>query len=141
MTETEPMQIVIEPAVPSDQSEMVRLLRAIHETADRLCPTEQAATTLVARDGSRTVGLVMATFVGYGVESYGTIDELVVDASVRGYGIGRELMNEIASWFSVRGCDVVFVSALDDEATAFWERQGFQRCVGDWLYWLPAGNG
>lgn len=135
------MQIVIESATPHDRPDLVRLLSEMHETAGQLCVTRQAATTLVARKGSQAVGLVMASYVGYGVESYGTIDELVVDPSVRGQGVGRELVKGVGGWFSGLGCDVVFVSALNAHATSFWRREGFRHCTGDWLYGVPSASG
>lgn len=44
-------------------------------------------------------------------------------------------------WFEAEKLEVVFVSAGDDQAAAFYERLGFERTRGAWLYRVPGCRG
>ncbi len=84
--------------------------------------------------------MVVATLVDYGIEAYGTVEELVVGADCRGQGIGRTLLERCRSWLEASGAEVVFVSALNEEVAEFYTATGFTRCTGPWLYWAPGPN-
>lgn len=98
----------------------------------------QEARTFVAEDGSRLVGVVVATLVDYGSSSYGMVEELVVASSARGSGVGTSLVEQCLSWLAAAGVEVVFVSAVDAAASRFYGARGFTPCTGPWLYWAPA---
>jgi predicted N-acetyltransferase YhbS len=100
----------------------------------------QEARTFVAVDGDEVVGVVVATFVDYGREPYGMVEELVVAPAWRGAGVGAGLLWECRGWLAAAGADVVFVSAADRAAAEFYVRAGFNRCAGPWL-WAGSGAG
>ncbi|MFD7157026.1 GNAT family N-acetyltransferase [Kribbella sp. NPDC059898] len=100
----------------------------------------QAARTFVAVGGDELAGVVVGTFVDYGHEPYGTIEELVVAPGRRGAGVGTALLDECRGWLAGAGAEVVFVSAVGEEAADFYVRAGFARCVGPWL-WGRTGEG
>lgn len=131
---------VVRPAVSTDRSGITRLLRHLQpEGAERatLPRVRQEAQTFVATDGERVVGLAVATLVDYGVEAYGTLEELVVEPESRGQGVGRSLLDRSLSWLSTSGAEVVFVSALDEDVVGFYASAGFTPCTGPWLFWVP----
>ncbi|MET9272626.1 GNAT family N-acetyltransferase [Kribbella sp. NPDC003557] len=100
----------------------------------------QDARTFVAVEGDAVVGVVVGTFVDYGHEPYGMVEELVVAPEWRGAGTGAALLGECREWLAASGAEVVFVSAVDQEAAEFYVRAGFNRCVGPWL-WAGSGTG
>jgi GNAT superfamily N-acetyltransferase len=97
----------------------------------------QGARSFVATEDEAIVGFALATFVDYGLSSYGMIEELVVDAGRRGRSVGTGLIDACREWLAGQGIEVVFVSALDSAAEAFYRRCGFVPCRGPWLYWVP----
>ncbi len=134
--ETAPASFAVRPAAASDQDAIRRLLAHLHpQGAHRatLPLVRMESTTFLAGDGRDILGLAAATFVDYGVEAYGTIEELVVEESRRGEGIGSSLLESCRTWFEDAGARVIFVSALDD-AERFYLGVGFSRCSGPWLY-------
>jgi predicted N-acetyltransferase YhbS len=106
-------------------------------SASTLPHIRQEANTFLAVDGDETIGLAVATFVDYGIEAYGMIEELVVDEARRGGRIGTTLVDRCVEWLSGLGSNVIFVSVLVD-AEAFYRKLGFQRCTGPWLGITPA---
>jgi N-acetylglutamate synthase-like GNAT family acetyltransferase len=130
----------IRASVPSDADALERLLRQLHpDRPVMLRPDEvrQSARSFVATEADLVVGFALATFVDYGLSSYGMIEELVVDTSQRGRGVGTALLTACQEWLTEQRIEVVFVSALDDAAEAFYRRYGFVPCQGSWLYWVP----
>jgi N-acetylglutamate synthase-like GNAT family acetyltransferase len=123
-------------ATMADQIDIRRLLRQLHpdrpETAT-LPRVRQQSQTFVATDESRTIGVLVATVVDYGMEAYGMIEELVVDAEHRGAGVGTALLTQCLAWFDTGRVDVVFVSAIDEQVAGFYLGAGFARCTGPWL--------
>lgn len=127
----------IRQADATDQAAIRHLLRQLHtDRADAatLPVVRQDSRTFVAADADGVVGLIVATFVDYGVEAYGMIEELVVDEAHRGSGIGSALLEESRRWLVGQNAQVTFVSALDDAAVAFYAASGFARCTGPWLF-------
>ncbi len=127
-----------------DRGEITRLVRQLHpDSADgsSLPRVRQEARTFVATEEDGLVGLAVATLVDYGVEAYGSIEELVVDAPGRGRGIGTALLAQCREWLTEAGAEVVFVSAKDDEAVSFYVGAGFVHCRGPWLFWTPHPSG
>ena len=138
---TPPVGFTVEQARTEDGPGIRRLLGQLHpDGADRatLPQVRQESRTFVATDDQEVVGLVVATFVDYGIEAYGMVEELVVDPRRRGEHIGGALLDQARHWLRDLGADVVFVSALDAAAEAFYVAGGFVRCSGPWLYWPAA---
>ncbi|MER7250073.1 GNAT family N-acetyltransferase [Kribbella sp. NPDC000426] len=133
-------------ATAADRAGIQRLLRELHgEAADATTLPEirQQARTFVAGDGDgdgdEIVGVLVATFVDYGHEPCGVVEELVVHPASRGSGTGAALLAQCKSWLEALGAEVVFVSAIDEEAAEFYLHAGFTRCTGPWL-WAAAGQ-
>jgi GNAT superfamily N-acetyltransferase len=127
-------------AVASDQDAIRDLLRQLHGTAASeatLPAVRQQARTFLATAGGTTIGLAVATFVDYGVEPYGTIEELVVDAAHRGNGVGSALLEQCREWLTGLGARVIFGSAIDAAAATFYGAADFVSCTGPWLFWTP----
>lgn len=128
--------VVVREAGVADSGAIRRLLRDLHAdgaTDSTLPIVRQRARTFVASDGDDVVGLVVATFVDYGHEPYGMVEELVVAPERRGARTGAALLGECREWLAGLGAKVVFVSALSDEAAEFYVAAGFRRCTGPWL--------
>jgi hypothetical protein len=49
------------------------------------------------------------------------------------------LLAQCKSWLGGLGAEVVFVSAINEEAAEFYLQAGFTRCTGPWL-WVAAGQ-
>lgn len=95
---------------------------------------------LVAIEENRLCGFICA----YGDESaeWGTfIDNLHVDATCKGKGIGRELMTRVAQWvdnsFSKKGLYLEVLEA-NQSARRFYENLGARHQDTKW--WLPPGS-
>ena len=136
-------RVVVRAGVVGDRVGIRRLLGELHgEGAGSvsLPVVRQDARTFVAVEGDDVVGVVVGTFVDYGREPYGMDEELVVAPEWRGVGTGAALLGECRAWLAASGAEVVFVSAVDEEAADFYVRAGFNRCVGPWL-WAGSGAG
>ncbi|WP_427896480.1 GNAT family N-acetyltransferase [Kribbella sp. GL6] len=135
--------VVVRAGEAGDRVGIRRVLGGLHGAgADgvTLPVVRKAARTFVAVVGDAVVGVVVGTFVDYGREPYGTIEELVVAPGRRGAGVGTALLDECRGWLAGVGAEVVFVSAVGEEAAEFYVRAGFSRCVGPWL-WGRTGVG
>lgn len=124
-------------AAEPDKAALRDLLRRLHpmDQADSatLPHVRQRNQTFVATRAERVVGMALVTFVDYGVEAYGMIEELVVDEAHRGDGIGRGLLAKCQAWFDANDAEVVFVSAATEDVIGFYRTAGFDRCTGPWL--------
>jgi N-acetylglutamate synthase-like GNAT family acetyltransferase len=139
--ETAPASFAVRTAAAADQDAIRRLLARLHpEDAHRatLPRVRQESRTFLATEERDVLGLAVATFVDYGVEAYGMIEELVVEENRRGEGVGSSLTQRCRTWLEDAGARVIFVSALD-HAEQFYLGSGFRRCSGPWLY-LPLGD-
>jgi ribosomal protein S18 acetylase RimI-like enzyme len=127
--------ISIRPCVAGDVAAVLELWRGSEaspsptdnpEAVARLM-REPAAALLVAVDGERVVGTVIAGWDGW----RGNIYRLAVRTEYRRRGIARALVAEAEAMLRTRGC--VRVSALVEHdhpwAVAFWEAAGYRRDV------------
>lgn len=136
----DPAGVDIRDATTADRTDIRRLLDQLHPGAAggaTLPRVRQESRTSVATHEDRTVGVAVVTLVEYGIEAYGMIEELVVDADHRGAGVGTALLQQCLSWFDATGADVVFVSAGTEEVTEFYASTDFVRCTGPWLFRTP----
>jgi N-acetylglutamate synthase-like GNAT family acetyltransferase len=114
---------------------------AIHELAKLLYGTDvapaqavrQDSRTFVARSGGEVKGFLIATLADYGFSMSGHLEELAVAEEEQGAGIGRALVSACEAWLKGEGVETVFVSALDT-AEGFYQRVGYERCIGPWLF-------
>jgi predicted N-acetyltransferase YhbS len=121
---------------------------AIHELAKLLYgpnvaparAVRQASRTFVARSGGEVRGFLIATLADYGFSMSGHLEELAVAEDGQRAGVGRALASACEEWLKGEGVETVFVSALDT-AEEFYERVGYERCIGPWLFHrLTAGG-
>jgi N-acetylglutamate synthase-like GNAT family acetyltransferase len=136
------MTKVVRAATAADRAGIQRLLRELHgDGADSttLPEVRQQAQTFVVCD-DEIPGVLVATFVDYGHEPYGVVEELVVDPASRGSGTGTALLAQCRAWLRGLGAEVVFVSAISEEAAEFYLQAGFVRCAGPWLWTANRGG-
>jgi GNAT superfamily N-acetyltransferase len=129
----------IRTAVDADREDIAGLIRQLYPGFDghpALPRVRQESRTFVAETDGILTGTIVAMFTDYGVEAYGMIDELVVDESHRGRGIGSALVEQARAWCFAQGAAVVFVSA-GTGAQDFYRHAGFSPCTGPWLAAVP----
>lgn len=80
---------------------------------------------LVAEDGGRIVGSVMAGYDGH----RGWVNYLAVALDRRGTGLGRELMAEVERLLGEAGCPKINlqIRGANEAAIGFYERLGYTR--------------
>ena len=97
---------------------------------------DPSSCVLVAEDDGRLVGYVSgychATFYAAGTTAW--VDELLVTESLRGAGIGRQLMDAFEEWAKVRGS--VLVSLATRGAASFYEHRGYASGAGYYKKYL-----
>jgi N-acetylglutamate synthase-like GNAT family acetyltransferase len=130
---------IISQAQGSDLAEIQELAKLLY--GPNVAPAtavRQAARTFVARTPSGVKGFLIATVADYGFSMSGHLEELAVAEGEQGGGTGRKLVAACEEWLKSEGVETVFVSALDS-AKGFYERLGYQPCVGPWLFHRLAG--
>jgi predicted N-acetyltransferase YhbS len=131
--------MMVRSALSGDEEGLASLLSQLHPNRPAIFHPDQVrqgSCSFVATEDEAIVGFALATFADYGLSSYGMIEELVVDTDRRGRGVGTALVDACREWLAGQGIEVVFVSALDGAAEAFYRRCGFVACRGPWLYCL-----
>jgi N-acetylglutamate synthase-like GNAT family acetyltransferase len=96
-------------------------------------PVRMDARTFVARTSEGVTGFLIATVADYGFSMSGHLEELAVGEARQTAGVGRQLVAACEDWLRGEGVETVFVSSLET-ATGFYERLGYQRCIGPWLF-------
>ena len=144
------MPFRIRPARPADGPAFVALVRAFADF-EKLSPPDDAAGARLLADafGERRrfdllVAEVDGRVQGYALffEAYSTfraaptlwLEDLFVHPAVRGRGIGRAMMQEVARTAVARGCERFEWSVLDwnEGAQRFYRSIG-ARMLGEWL--------
>lgn len=150
-------RITIRAAVPADAATVVRLVRALaayEDLLDRVRITEDD----VLRDGfgdpprfECLLAEVDGVAVGFALffTNYSTfegrpglyVEDLFVEETARGRGIGGRLMARLAAIALARGCTRLDLAVLHwNPARDFYHRLGFRR-LADWLPYRLAGGG
>ncbi len=139
----------IRPAVVLDASGLFELVRAFptptplnseqfSRTLDAKLPDPSSCLLVAEREG-RLVGYVSgychATFYAGGLTAW--VDELLVLESLRGTGIGRQLMDAFEQWAKER--ESVLVSLATRGAAAFYEHRGYSSKAGYYKKYLETG--
>ena len=90
-----------------------------------LAMTTDGSTVLVAREGERIAGSVMAGFDGH----RGWVYYLAVAPDLRRCGLGKALMTAAEAWLRKQGAPKIqlMVRADNDAALAFYEALGLER--------------
>ena len=147
----------IRPARPGDVADILRLIQALAEyekLAHEVVATEAAlkqtlfgpkpaAEVLLAEEGGRPVGLALF------FQNYSTflakpgiyLEDLFVDPSVRGKGIGKALLQAVAKLAVQRGCGRFEWAVLDWNRPAidFYESLG-AKPMSDWTVMRVTGE-
>jgi ribosomal protein S18 acetylase RimI-like enzyme len=86
---------------------------------------------LVAESQERVLGLALVKVVTAAPTSYAVLEDLVVDRSSRGHGIGRAMMAFIVESMRERGCRRLFLESgsSNQRAHKFFHREGFEPCA------------
>ncbi|MHA2313439.1 MAG: GNAT family N-acetyltransferase [Candidatus Thorarchaeota archaeon] len=94
---------------------------------------------LVARDGKRIIGFVLANFIHYNIFRYGYIEELYVDKDSRRKGVGTSLIKAMMK--KLKDLNVGYVLIGTDKnnkkAIELYKGAGFKSCDDLWFYWDP----
>ena len=114
-----------------DPEETVRPASAAHHIALQRMDDDPDVRLLVAEeDGgiAGTLALYIMSNLSHGGRPFAIVENVVVDASQRGTGLGKRLMEEAVRLARRAGCyKVAFTSnAKRADAHAFYERIGFQ---------------
>ena len=143
------MAFTIRPARATDGAALVALVRGLAEFEHLPPPDDEAAERLVAHAfGPRPrfdvlLAEVDGTVQAYALffETYSTflaapslwLEDLFVDPAVRGGGVGKALMREVARVAVARGCRRLEWNVLDwnERAQAFYRTLG-ARVLGEW---------
>lgn len=138
-----PDEVRIRPARPGDVAEMTALLKMLfsieadflidHGRQERglsLLLKSPSSLVLAAEAGHRVVGMVTGQLVISTSEGAPSLwaEDLVVDPAWRGRGIGRRLMEAVASWAKERGTTrlQLLVDQGNQAGQAFHRRIGYQ---------------
>lgn len=127
------MTVLIRPCAPDDDAQVVALWSEAGLTRPWNDPHKDLARAravwpdllLVAADGDRVVGSVMAGYDGH----RGWLYYLATAADRRGEGIGRRLIAEAETRLEALGCPKVMlmVRADNDAVLAYYDAIGYQR--------------
>ena len=101
--------------------------REAHERALRDALTDERSLVLVAEEGGRLVGSLVAGLLPmplYGAR-LGFLQELFVDEAARGGGVGSALMEAFDAWAREHGAAVEALGTSRPRAMEFYERLGF----------------
>ena len=100
-------------------------------TAEHLATllADPAATLLVARDGNRIVGTAMVIVYPTTIRFESRIEDVVVDESARGRGVGEALVNACIEVARSRGASIIELQTarVREAANRLYERTGFER--------------
>jgi len=105
-------------ALPVPTAEHLRVLLA-----------DPAATLLIARDGAEIVGTAMVIVYPTSIRFESRIEDVVVDESARGRGVGEALVNGCIEVARSRGASIVELQTARtrEAANRLYERMGFER--------------
>lgn len=102
------------------------------DIATRIAPMRESAEhgVFVAELADGQIGGWIGVFVYRCVEAEARaeVSGLVVDATARSQGIGRQLLERGEQWAREKGCNIIALrtNVVRERAHAFYERQGYQ---------------
>lgn len=113
--------------------------KEIDDIEDRLYKHNSYAT---GRNDARGLGFIIrndlgemiAVVAGYSWSGSSELKQLWVDATYRGHGYARELLNAFIAEARLRGVRRIWVASYDFQAPQIYEKFGFERMAafGDW---------
>lgn len=131
----------IRPAKAADTPDVVRLMKQLEGFAHgevgpgvegrfKFMLTLSNFNVCVAQDDDQVIGLITASLrpTLWHAGPVALIDELIVDQTARGQGVGKALIDAIVVWARKRGASEIEVSTEKDNepAQAYYLRQGFE---------------
>jgi GNAT superfamily N-acetyltransferase len=153
----EPPPVTVRPAEPRDAGLILAMIKELAEyerLADKVVATEEslratlfgpqrAAEALIAEAGGKAVGFA-SFFVSYSTflaRSGLYMEDIYVRPAVRGQGIGRRLLVEVASRAVARGCHRLEWAVLDwnEPAIGFYQRLG-AKPLDEWTTYRLSGE-
>ena len=93
---------------PLLEQEIEPLLRALQNS---LPPDDNSHPILVVENGQELVGLAFVTFAGDAPCPFAVVEDLLVDASQRGSGLGKAILDWITSEALARNCRRLFIES------------------------------
>jgi ribosomal protein S18 acetylase RimI-like enzyme len=108
----------LNPALPTPNAEHLAVLLA-----------DPGATLLIARDGDQIVGTAMVIVYPTTIRFEARIEDVVVDGSARGRGVGEALVDECIEVARSRGAGIVELQTgrAREAANRLYARMGFER--------------
>ena len=108
----------LNPALPAPTAEHLAVLLA-----------DKGSTLLIARDGNKIVGTAMVIVYPTTFRFESRIEDVVVDESARGRGVGEALVKECIEVARSRGAAIVELQTARSRTAAnrLYERMGFER--------------
>lgn len=144
------MPVTTRSATPADYNDVLRLI----EHLGARFPIDAAGLPIVyrellsdpdweayvAEEGERVIGLVTIRF-GNALHASGLlaeIEELVVDATAQGHGVGRALCERAIARARERDCRKIVVTSnrAETDAAGFYASVGFQEVAGTYAIFL-----
>ena len=110
---------------PSLRTELMRQLDA-HNTACTGEPSDGVSVSILLRGPD---GAVEGGLVGYTWYRWLVVEMLYLPPSLRGHGVGTQLMRSVETHAAQQGCYGIWLSTLSFQAPQFYERLGFH-CFG-----------
>lgn len=106
------------------EQEIEPRLRAVQNS---LPPDENSRPILVVENGQELVGLAFVSFAGDAPRPFAVVEDLLVEASCRGSGLGKAILDWITSEAVARNCRRLFVESgkKNIRAHRFFTREGF----------------
>jgi ribosomal protein S18 acetylase RimI-like enzyme len=96
----------------------------------RTLMTRDDALAVIAKDGPQIIGYAIGritTLPSFEHRFRGYIHDVYVRETYRRQGVGRRMVEAILDWLRSRGVTIVELTvAANNDATAFWERMGFE---------------
>ncbi|MFA5776701.1 MAG: GNAT family N-acetyltransferase [Patescibacteria group bacterium] len=132
----------IRKAIPKDEKEISEMYYQLYPNfkgPKNLISTNKITAkvlSFVAEDGGEVVGFIIGTFIMYGASKYGYLEELYVKEAFRRKGIGGQLINRILDEYKKLETWALFVMTKETDAIAqaFYNKMGFMKSKGLWLY-------
>lgn len=139
-----PLGAAVRSATPADVEELVRLQGVLFSIEADFQPEPERQRrglelmlaeperrcVLVAEESSRVVGMIAAQLVVSTAEGAPSalVEDMVVDESARGRGLGRRLVQALEAWARGRGATRMQLLADRDNRSAlrFYERMGWR---------------
>lgn len=116
------MEIYIEPSLTADVEQV--LSDGLHQHNEQFAPAagDSRFAVLLREGNGRLLGGVIAK-AGRGWLNIGT---MWVDASVRGQGFGRQLIETAEAEAVRRGCHSAYLDTFSFQAPAFYQKMGYE---------------